>query len=53
MHGKKIIETDGSVINNLLLNHHVTRRNDLLILEKLNSRKIYNIIIDTIPYKPT
>ena len=50
---EKNIETNGSVTDNLLLNHHEIRMNDLLTLEKLNSKEIYNIIINTIRNTPT
>ena len=50
---KKNIEANGSFTNNLLLNHHVTRKNNLLTLEKSNSREIYNVIINTIPNTST
>ena len=50
---EKVIETNGSVTSNSILNHQVIRKNNLLTLEKLNSREIYNIMINGIPHTPT
>ena len=50
---EKITDTNGCVTNSLLLNYQVIRKNNLLTLEKLNSRATYNIIINAIPHRPT
>ena len=37
----------------LLLNHHLVKKNNLISLDKLHCRELYNILVYISPHKPT
>ena len=49
---KTIIKHNCSSENLLLLNDHLIKKNNLISLDKLHSRELYNILVYTSPYKP-
>ena len=50
---KTIVKQNCSSANLLLLNHHLIKKNNLISLDKLHSRKLYNVLVYTSPHKPT
>ena len=50
---KTIIKHNCSSTNLLLLNHHLIKDTNLISLDKLHYRELYNILVYTSPHKPT
>ena len=50
---RNIIKNNCSSINLLLLNHHLVKNNDLISLDKLYFRELYNILVYLSPHRPT
>ena len=50
---KTIIKHNCSSANLLLLNHHLIKKNNLISLNKLHSRELYDVLVYTSPDKPT
>ena len=50
---KTIIKHNCSSASLLLLNHHLIKKNNLISLDKLHCRELYNILVYTSPHKPT
>ena len=50
---KTIIKHNCSSANLLLPNHHLIKKNNLISLDMLNSRELYNILVYTSRHKPT
>ena len=48
---KKIVKANRAITNTLVLNYYLMKKNSLLLLEKLNSREINNIITYSAPQK--
>ena len=52
VHGKKLLKQMDLSPVIYFFNLHVIRMNNLLTLEKLNSREIYTIIVKAMPHTP-
>ena len=50
---KTIIKHNCSSANLLLLNHHLIKKNNLISLNKLHCRELYDILVYTSPDQPT
>ena len=50
---RNIIKKNCSSTNLLLLNHHLTKKNNLISLDKLNCLELYNMLVYISPHKPT
>ena len=50
---RTIIKHNCSSANLLLLNHHLIKNNNLISLDKLHCRELYNILVYNSPHKPT
>ena len=50
---KTIIKDNCNKANWLLLNHHLIKKNNLISLDKLHCRELYNISVYTSSHKPT
>ena len=50
---KTIIKHNCSSANLLLLNHHLIKKNNLISLNKLHCRELYDVLVYTSPDKPT
>ena len=50
---KTVIKHNCSRANLFLLNYHLIKKDNLINLDKLHSRELYNILVYTSPHKPT
>ena len=50
---KTIIKHNCSSANLLLLNHHLIKKNNLISLNKLHCRELYDVLVYTSPDQPT
>ena len=50
---KTVVKNNCSSESLLLLNHHLIKKNNLISIEKLHCRELYNILVYNSPHKPT
>ena len=51
--GKNTMKETDNADNLPLPNHHLTKKNTLIDIEKLNSRQLYSLLVYTHPFTPT